>query len=219
MPAPCSHSIHEDRPVAARAVLCTGLSMRAAPQLLAALAAAAAGGGNEGGPRRAVPAPVARADEGEFSDDDEPGGGPARTAARRGQAMLSEAQLHDVRDVWSLSPQPARAALALGGHASGARARSRAALLGGVSRPVPQAGRATQPARRRNPVQSARHRLNDNRDGQEPRAARDGGPGRPDRRGGRRGIGGARPRGDRAVDPAHDLNREPPTAAPQGREL
>ncbi|KAJ1621005.1 hypothetical protein T492DRAFT_887745, partial [Pavlovales sp. CCMP2436] len=64
----------------------------------AALAAAAAGGGNEGGPRRAVPAPVARADEGEFSDDDEPGGGPARTAARRGQAMLSEAQLHDVRD-------------------------------------------------------------------------------------------------------------------------
>ncbi|KAJ1631644.1 hypothetical protein T492DRAFT_869540, partial [Pavlovales sp. CCMP2436] len=74
-----------------------------------ALAAAVAGGeNNEGGPRPA-PAPAAGADEGEFSDDDEPGGGPARAAARRGQAMLSEAQLRDVTDVWSLSLRNRRA--------------------------------------------------------------------------------------------------------------
>ncbi|KAJ1631316.1 hypothetical protein T492DRAFT_870070 [Pavlovales sp. CCMP2436] len=74
----------------------------------AALAAAAAGGGNdEGGPHPApVPTP---GDEGEFSDDDESGGGPARAAARRGQVMLSEAQLCDVTDVWSLSLRNRRA--------------------------------------------------------------------------------------------------------------
>ena len=48
-------------------------------------------------------------DEGAYSDEDIPGDGPARARARKGQRRLTDAQLEDVRDVWSLSISNRRA--------------------------------------------------------------------------------------------------------------
>lgn len=76
-------------------------ALQAAADQNAALAPAAvvlrAGSG------RAGAAPPVVDDEGRFSDEDVNGGGPARVLRRRGQQPMSQAQLTDVTDVWSLS--------------------------------------------------------------------------------------------------------------------
>jgi hypothetical protein len=50
-----------------------------------------------------VPAMNVPGDDGEFSDKDVLGGGPARIQNRKGQRRYTNAQLEDIRDVWALS--------------------------------------------------------------------------------------------------------------------
>jgi hypothetical protein len=87
------------------------------PRALRAAQAVAAtgdgGGGRGGGGGGGCGGGSGGDDEFAFSDDDAGGGGHTRAAARVGQQALSEAQLKDVKDVWSLSVRNRRALAAL----------------------------------------------------------------------------------------------------------